>query len=152
MGEHVLREMQSVGNSPHALVGDLNALRRADYSHQEWAAVEEKAAANGWVPPVDASCLSLLHRHGYTDAFRQVRAVSTEPDAPLPSHSPGISVKFTAHVGAPMYRIDYVFLSQTVVQSGLLLSSVHVESEASGSDHFPLVVDLTYGPGLRAAL
>ncbi|CAE8715685.1 unnamed protein product [Polarella glacialis] len=134
---HILEEMQSLP-SPHILVGDLNALFADDYSPAEWAAVEQKAVENGWSLPCDAACLRLLLQKGYVDAFRQSSGGASE--GPLPS---GLQ-KFTAHTSRPMYRIDYALLSPSALEAGLHVESSFVDLSASGSDHFPLVVDVSW--------
>lgn len=147
---HALGEMRSDG-IPHLLVGDLNALDANDYSATEWAALEQKAAESGWVSPSDATCVRLLLREGYVDAFR----ARTSVDGPLPVGS----AKFTAHTTRPMYRIDYALLSPAALASGLRVRGAFVETAAEGSDHFPLVVDFDWEgaedarlPGLSSKL
>lgn len=122
---HVLREASSFGGNPHIIVGDLNALLRDDYSAAEWASAEAKAVRNGWVPPCDARSIRLLLDAGYIDA------------------TPGAG-QFTAHVSEPMYRIDYALLSRCATAAGLQVASSFVDTSATGSDHFPLVVDLEW--------
>lgn len=139
---HALGELRETHQgTPHLLAGDLNALHGGDYSPAEWAEVESKAAANGWVAPVDASCLRLLIDNGYVDAFRAACGASHVGEIP-----PGVA-KFTAHAERPMYRIDYVFLSPSAVDAGLHPVGAYVDTSAMGSDHFPLVVDLAWGSG-----
>ena len=40
-------------DAPCALLGDLNALCKSDYSSEHWAGLEKLNAARGWNPPVD---------------------------------------------------------------------------------------------------
>jgi len=122
---HILREASSFGPGPHAIVGDFNALLRHDYSESEWAAAEAKASRNGWVLPCDARSLQLLVDKGYVDA------------------TPGRG-QFTAHVSEPMYRIDYALLSPCAAAAGFRVASSFVDTSATGSDHFPLVVDFEW--------
>ena len=63
---HILSEMEKLGPArPHMLLGDLNALRRADYGEREWEEILEKASKSGWSAPRDAECLDLLENRGF---------------------------------------------------------------------------------------
>mmetsp|Transcript_53329 Transcript_53329/g.98611 ORF Transcript_53329/g.98611 Transcript_53329/m.98611 type:complete len:360 (-) Transcript_53329:36-1115(-) len=130
------REKQA---EPHVLVGDLNALRVDDYTPTEWAALERKAITSGWAPPVDAGCLQMLQKEGYVDAFEQ--ACSARGEASLQHCA---AAKFTAHIDAPMYRIDYIMISPEAQQAGVRVQDAFIDETAAGSDHFPLVVDLVW--------
>lgn len=138
---HVIREMRELSGAPHLLLGDLNALCAEDYTEEEWAALLDRAARSGWAPPSDAECVRMLLREGYVDAFR---AAQVGDGRPLEAGA----AKFTAHVGQPMYRIDYAFISGGAAGAGFRLLDAAVDGSANGSDHFPLVVDLEFaGPG-----
>merc|ERR1712176_1182752 len=64
---HVLEVLGNKRNRS-MLVGDLNALTRSDYADEEWATLEERAAANGWSGPA-SGCLKQLRAAGFIDAF-----------------------------------------------------------------------------------
>jgi len=136
---HVLREMRELGGTPHMLVGDLNALCLEDYNETEWASIVDKAARNGWNHPQDAECVRMLMREGYADAFRVAHACH-EGDIVMAQST---KHKFTAHAGHPMYRIDYALLNTEAHANGIAVSNAFVDERSSGSDHLPLVVDLS---------
>eukprot|EP00931_Biecheleriopsis_adriatica_P078799 TRINITY_DN52214_c0_g1_i1.p1 TRINITY_DN52214_c0_g1~~TRINITY_DN52214_c0_g1_i1.p1 ORF type:complete len:389 (+),score=49.72 TRINITY_DN52214_c0_g1_i1:131-1168(+) len=136
---HALDEMRTLP-SPHILAGDLNALLTDDYSATEWASVEQKAFDNGWKMPSDATCVRFLLGKGYVDAFR---LANENGKLPLPAN------KFTAHTTRPMYRIDYALLSPCALRAGITVERAFVDTSANGSDHFPLVVDLSWGDSSR---
>jgi len=134
---HALSEMKALGR-PHVLVGDLNALDRNDYSPAEWNAIERKAAESSWSAPSDAACVRLLLREGYVDAFRHSLGVGFNGSLPQDT------MKFTAHTSRPMYRIDYALVSPCALAAGLSVVGAFVDAAATGSDHFPLVVDMVW--------
>jgi len=130
--EHVL-EVVGPNASRTLVIGDLNALTRSDYINAEWAALEDRATANRWSLPT-SGCLDLLSRAGFIDAFSDCRTsgpLSTRPNA---SEDP----IFTAHVGHPLYRIDYCFASSA---SGLKPTEAVVHRDIELSDHFPVSFD-----------
>ena len=51
------------------------------------------------------------------------------------------STDFTAHVGSPMYRIDYVYSRGLMVQHSVVNQNIKV------SDHYPVVVDFLLNGG-----
>ncbi|CAK0899478.1 unnamed protein product [Prorocentrum cordatum] len=114
----------------------MNARNRT--MHREWTSERwQEAAQSGWALPSDAECVRMLLREGYVDAFR----------AAHPGDGRALeagAAKFTAHVGHPMYRIDYAFISRGAAGAGLRLLGAAVDGSAVGSDHFPLVVDLEW--------
>lgn len=129
---HVL---EALGTNSHRslLIGDLNALSRSDYSADEWRTLEERAVANGWVGPA-SGCLDKLHSSGFVDAFAASRgcgALSDRPDS-------GADPIFSAHVGHPLYRIDYCFVAAA---SGLTPLAAAVHTSVQLSDHFPVTFD-----------
>jgi len=115
---------------PVAILGDLNALTRSDYSDVEWESIEAVNNANGWSRPRHG-CLSLLHAAGYKDAW----VLSSD------CSSNGEAKGWTAHVHDPRYRIDYGFLGPQLLQQ-MDLVACRVVEEMTGSDHFPLLFDL----------
>jgi endonuclease/exonuclease/phosphatase family metal-dependent hydrolase len=98
------------------LVGDMNALRRNDYSDEEW----EKLAAHDRLRKValETGAVDAIERTGFRDSFEGL--------GPTPS--------CTTWSGR---RIDYVFLK---TPNWRVLQSFVVHSAAS--DHIPVVVDL----------
>jgi len=112
----------------------MNALTRSDYTGEEWVALEARAASHGWAPPCPASCLQRLEAAGFADAFAASRG------GPLAASGDDI---FTAHVGEPMYRIDYCFTSRG---SGLVPTRAQVLADVHLSDHFPVAWDFTLAP------
>ena len=125
-------------SQPTLLLGDLNALRKDDYSQQHWARLEARNRARDWAAPADddappQGCLRLLAERGLSDLYRQrhTRQPMDEND-------------FTAHVDEPLYRIDTVH-ADAVCQHTFSVHDAWVDREAVvGSDHFPLVVDLVW--------
>jgi len=128
------------------LIGDLNALSRSDYTADEWGVLEDRAASQQWAPPTPARCLEGLTSAGFADAFvasRGLGALSERPkNGGQMASSPDDSI-FTAHVGHPLYRIDYCFFS---TDSGLSPLSASVRSDVHLSDHFPVVFDFRVPP------
>ena len=128
------------------VVGDLNALRKDDYTLDEWGAHARHNAAKGWAAPVDDAqsglSLAMLEEAGFVDA---VFAAATEPGAgPGSSRRTWRTPPWTAHTKAfdgPRYRIDYVFLSASATGRSLAPLSAHVDAEHDASDHQPVIVD-----------
>eukprot|EP01062_Namystynia_karyoxenos_P038246 TRINITY_DN27767_c0_g1_i1.p1 TRINITY_DN27767_c0_g1~~TRINITY_DN27767_c0_g1_i1.p1 ORF type:complete len:305 (+),score=69.86 TRINITY_DN27767_c0_g1_i1:149-1063(+) len=117
------------------LLGDLNALQRADYSEAEWDALESRARNRGWAPPRHG-CLRTLEEAGMVDCFAAARGGAGEVSRVSPPE------RMTAHVGEPLYRIDYCWAGRELL-SRFSLAGARVATECSGSDHYPLVTDLT---------
>lgn len=147
--DHIL---EALGPNRHRslLVGDLNALSRSDYTAEEWGALEARAASQQWAPPTPAHCLDSLSAAGFTDAFVACRGrgpLNRRPQngggAPAPAPDDDPSPIFTAHVGHPLYRIDYCFFS---TEMGLAPLAANVRSEILLSDHFPVVFDFRAPP------
>lgn len=115
------------------VVGDLNALHRSDYTEEEWAVLEQRAKTNKWSAPT-SGCLDLLRAAGFTDAFATSRGLG-----PLSARAQASSDPiFSAHVGHPLYRIDYCFVSGS---SGLRPRDSRVHTDIELSDHFPVSFD-----------
>jgi endonuclease/exonuclease/phosphatase family metal-dependent hydrolase len=102
------------------LAGDLNALKQADYSKLQWKILEDRARENDWSMPTDCIALNKLCDVGLQDSF--ITGTITESE-------------FTAHVGSPMYRIDYVY------SRGLHVVKSFVDQSVKVSDHYPVIVD-----------
>jgi len=135
--EHLL-EALGPNRERAIVVGDLNALDRDDYSQEEWTTLEERATANRWSGPV-SGCLERLRKAGFLDSFVSSRgggALSSRSDA-------GDNPIFSAHVGHPLYRIDYCFVSAA---SGLDPVASQVHADINLSDHFPVSFDFLIAP------
>ena len=99
------------------LLGDLNALVREDYDDAAWAALEARHAAKGWSAPTHG-CLAALK--GWAD----LGCASAQP---------------SAHVGEPLYRIDYAFGGPA---APIASCESRVAHEVAMSDHYPVVFDV----------
>ena len=122
--EHVVRAMQREDDEAQPcasiVLGDLNALTRADYSDARWAELEARARANAWQLPTAGDDLDVLRAAGFRDA--------AAPE----------SVAMTSRTSG--CRIDYAFLrgEAFVVRS-------FVAADVAASDHWPVVTDLAFG-------
>ncbi len=98
------------------LAGDMNALRRADYSETEWHKLETHDALRK--VKLDTSAVDLLEKDGFSDSFKGL----------------GEPPSCTTWSGR---RIDYVFLKapQWKVSQSFVIHS-------AASDHTPVVADL----------
>ena len=143
---HVISTLRAQPRGEHTqtlLLGDLNALSRADYAPAEWAQHEAHNAAKGWGAPHDDDApdgaLRLLADEDFVDcaALLARRPQGAWPAAP-----------WTAHVrvpGGPRYRIDYAWLHSPRGGNAprLVPTACRVEMDCGGaSDHQPLVLDL----------
>ncbi|CAE7558716.1 unnamed protein product [Symbiodinium necroappetens] len=110
---------------PHLLVGDLNAMKRSDYTDQEWAGLEERNALKGWAPPENSQALLALEREGYRDLGDSLHQRSrwTKKEGP-----------------GPPIRIDYIYASKHFSDVGS--SKLCPDLFTPGSDHLPLVADI----------
>ena len=106
---------------PHLLVGDLNAMKRSDYSNKEWKALETRNSKNSWSPPEDSKTLKALETAGYRDLEPQKGA------------------KWTLRASPPA-RIDYIYASEDFQDIGTFNASF--VASAVGSDHLPMVLDV----------
>jgi endonuclease/exonuclease/phosphatase family metal-dependent hydrolase len=131
---HALDELAGLGR-PLLLCGDLNALSRADYSDEHWAGLERRHAARGWAAPRDDDCLHMLRDRGFLDAFLHGRR----------AEQPHL---YTAHVGEPIYRIDYCWADALFLRS-FAVRGAWVNVDAAHSDHYPLIAEFEPQP-LRA--
>ncbi len=112
--EQVLAKVRPLANV--VLAGDMNALRRKDYSAEEW----EKLAAHDALRKValETGAIDAIEKAGFRDSFEGV----------------GATPACTTWSGR---RIDYVFLK---TPNWKVVRSFVVHSAAS--DHIPVVVDL----------
>ena len=129
------------------LLGDLNALSRADYTPEQWQLHEAHNAAKGWSPPHDDAAadgaLGMLMAAGFVDCAASLSQRRLQTSSRAWAADP-----WTAHVrvpNGPPYRIDYVWMRtpQPAGERVLVTRASHVEMECgAASDHQPLVVDL----------
>jgi endonuclease/exonuclease/phosphatase family metal-dependent hydrolase len=80
-----------------------------------------------------------------TDAFAAAQSFSSSSDFSTARNqrladrpSPKVTPIMTAHVGNPMVRIDYCFVSQAIASA----KGAFVDESMTDSDHFPVVFDL----------
>lgn len=140
------------GGLPHLLVGDLNAMKRADYTVDEWSALQERNVQRGWAPLEDSRALIALEASGYSDLLFEslassAGAASGAVGAPA---APSLAGRFTAPRQPPV-RIDFAYasrdwrdhlsLSRESGGHGPEGATAWVDASAEGSDHLPLVVD-----------
>lgn len=139
------------------LLGDMNALRRTDYSSTEWAAHVAYNSGNGWKPPSDSeepnNSLGLLFGAGFRDCVRTAMGVSPPQVRGGDEHVRWTAPPWTAHVhtaGAPRYRIDYIFarsptpklaFGQPVLKCVRAQTLNTTDDGGASSDHCPVVAD-----------
>lgn len=118
------------------LLGDLNALRRADYAPRRWQSIADERARNRWEEPRDDLARRLDER-GWVDLVRL--GVAGSPvcyyeslGTPLPPQ-----LASTCRFGT---RVDYVLASPTLAAE-VRVMDVSVPA-ADVSDHRPVVVHL----------
>ena len=138
------------------LLGDLNALRRSDYPEAAWSRLEQRNRNKGWAPPADSAgsggALDVLHQSGFRDlALDQYPAVMTSvshclhDDCTLHEDSCFTKTPVKTPPNPPAcQRIDYAFSSPSLAKR-ITDCRVSVDAHSNGSDHYPLVVDLTLG-------
>lgn len=141
--QHILQSLGARPTQTTLLLGDLNALSRADYTDDEWGAHTAHNAAKGWAGPHDdasppGSALHLLASASFVDCAALVahRPYAAWPAPPWTAH---------ARVAGPRYRIDYVWLRNPEAAGGgrrLVPLSSEVEPTADASDHQPLLVEV----------
>ncbi|CAE7204324.1 unnamed protein product [Symbiodinium sp. CCMP2456] len=121
---------------PHLLVGDLNAMKRSDYTDQEWAGLEQRNALKGWAPPENSQALLALEREGYSDLGDSIHQLSPSEAAAASERS-----RWTKKEGpGPPIRIDYIYASKHFSDIGEAKAAF--VAAATGSDHLPLVADI----------
>eukprot|EP00927_Polykrikos_kofoidii_P034106 TRINITY_DN28937_c0_g1_i1.p1 TRINITY_DN28937_c0_g1~~TRINITY_DN28937_c0_g1_i1.p1 ORF type:complete len:388 (+),score=58.52 TRINITY_DN28937_c0_g1_i1:98-1261(+) len=131
---HILEALEPIRQRA-LIVGDMNALNLRDYTAEEWAALEARHASKDWSAPATGS-LELLEAAGFLDAFVESRGGGPLSQRTSPANDP----IFSAHVGHPIYRIDYCFVASDL---GALSTSAAVQMGFPPiSDHFPVTFDL----------
>jgi len=136
---------------PHLVVGDLNAIKRSDYSPKEWQDIVYRNSANGWDSPADSDSLQTLENAGYQDLHQRTLAGMGSALATVPSE-----YKLTAPAERPNVRIDYAYMSPSLCSAledvargssspgepSSFPAKAFVDRGAIGSDHFPLCIEL----------
>jgi endonuclease/exonuclease/phosphatase family metal-dependent hydrolase len=112
---------------PHALVGDLNALRRDDTLGAPPPGVVPRGDA---LPGAARDVLEPLAEAGYLDCFR---ALGDEPG-------------FTYPAEAPWLRLDYVFASPELAPTLRGAGVVATPDSARASDHLPVWAEFALIP------
>ena len=112
---------------PHALAGDLNALRRDDSVGAPPPGVVPRGDA---LPGAPRDVLEPLAAAGYVDCFR---AVSDEPGFTYPAESPWL-------------RLDYVFASPELAPRLQGAGVVATGESARASDHLPVWAEFALIP------
>lgn len=143
-----LSEMLKYANAvgEHIMCGDFNAFQRSDCTEEQWQMILDDASSKNWTPPPETNgACELVSKMGYRDAFYMSDNHTSGCIAPelaiesaaCDTEKPGP----TCWVVKPLLRIDYVFLSQG-------LDDVRVSQYQrlldSGSDHYPIAIDLTF--------
>ena len=129
------------------LLGDLNAMTRTDYTEEEWQVLEERNKESNWSPPA-TGCLDALTSAGFTDVFAAAAGVARLAERGVDQDGTRPPI-FSAHVGHPLYRIDYLFQGDGL--AGVLApAAAHVAVDMALSDHFPVVFDLMHKPPLAS--
>lgn len=152
--QHLLHTLNGRGDGGAALViGDLNALRRADYTDDEWAWHHGYNDEKHWGAPVDEAdeggVLALLAAARFVDAYAVLEHERRiEHDRRIGESRPSWrGPPWTAHVrdeARPPCRIDYVHSRPPSAPGGrrLVPLAAAVESNCGeASDHQPLVLD-----------
>lgn len=116
------------------LLGDLNAMKRSDYSEAEWRKLEDHHTEMSWSPP-SFGALSKLESSGWVDCFETSFVQQSRELREMPNVE-----KCTAHVGDPMYRIDHVFANTAYLQAFKVVNAF-VFTKCTASDHFPVCID-----------
>jgi len=111
----------------HLLLGDLNTMRKKDYSQQHWDKIVTLRKERKWIeddsPEPLEQVIPFLEHKEYKDCWLEV----------------GKGEFFTAWTHNPLMRIDYIFCSKYFRHS--LLSCQRMDS-VTQSDHFPLLVEM----------
>jgi endonuclease/exonuclease/phosphatase family metal-dependent hydrolase len=120
----ILATMRALGEAPHLLVGDFNALRAADEVGEPPPGVDRRGEA---VPGQPRVVLEPLVAEGYVDCYRAL-------------HREKAGYTYTAD--RPWLRIDYAFASPSAAVRLCGCDVVSGAVAATASDHLPLRVEL----------
>jgi exodeoxyribonuclease III len=120
----ILAILQTRGDQPHMLVGDLNTVHPADEPNlPEYLATLRERGEQAPHPQFPRQVIPFLLNAGYVDCYRALHPTT-----------PG----YTAHTDHPALRIDYIFASPSLARH-LHACDVVTEGEAKiASDHFPV--------------
>lgn len=115
-------EMQRLLNIPkpqsHLILGDLNALKRSDYTTAEWESITQTRKASQWEPPKVELIETIERVGGYIDLLS-----TSSPVTP--------TSRFNT-------RVDYIFATPDIVCA----SASVIENQLNESDHKPVVVQI----------
>jgi endonuclease/exonuclease/phosphatase family metal-dependent hydrolase len=121
----ILDAMRRLGDRPHLLVGDLNALGPVDPVGEPPPGVTRRGEAVDGAP---RPAIPLLLARGYRDGYRA-----------LHPESPG----YTYPADAPWLRLDYIFLSPSLAGRLAGCDVVAGPEAARASDHLPIWAEIT---------
>ena len=137
---HVLQTLAESDDQQCLIMGDLNALGRADYTSEQWIHHECYNRAKGWSAPVDelaaGGTLHMLQENRFVDAFAAMGQRPHWQQPPWSAH--------TRDPERPSYRIDYAWTRAPSSNGGrrLVPLDAFVEFECgAASDHQPIVLD-----------
>jgi exodeoxyribonuclease-3 len=119
----ILGVLGGLGDMPHLLVGDFNALAADDPVGTPPSGVEPRGDA---VPGAARTVLAPLAAAGYVDCYRSLH------------REPG----FTYPADSPWLRLDYAFASPRVAPRVASCDVVSGARAARASDHLPIYVEL----------
>ena len=127
----IITQMQTLGEQPHVLVGDLNSLSPGDpidiEAYLSFAPEEKRAQILEQANPENSrTTIPYLLQAGYLDCYR-----SLHPD----------TIEYTYHTAHPSLRIDYIFASPTLAPHLQACERVKSECTQTASDHFPVYAD-----------
>ena len=129
------------------LVGDFNALRKADYTKGGWEALNAFAESRGWEPRSDRvmGALTSGPEAPFEDACTRILDENPEIDPNTTSTSSDFYT-YSMEVGGRVLklRLDYVLVSGA---SGLSPEFYRVRHDVSLSNHFPIVCSLRSSKG-----
>ncbi|HLI07907.1 MAG TPA: endonuclease/exonuclease/phosphatase family protein [Ktedonobacteraceae bacterium] len=126
----ILDVLHTLGEQPHALVGDFNSLHPTDEANLPLylTTAAEEGEDNLSAEPLPRQVIPLVLEAGYTDCYRALHPAE-----------PG----YTYAAPNPSLRLDYIFASPSL--AGRLLACDRVtDAEAMiASDHLPLWAEFT---------
>jgi endonuclease/exonuclease/phosphatase family metal-dependent hydrolase len=126
--EAILGVVRPLAETPHALVGDFNALDAADAIGMPPPGVVPRGEAVAGTPRL---VLPELMRAGYVDCYRRLH-----PDEP----------GYTYPAPAPWLRLDYVFASPALAERLVACDVVAGADAERASDHLPLAAVFSAEP------
>lgn len=113
---NALLKITALVKTPHVILGDFNALRRSDYTDDEWNTIARVRKESNWeAPRVDVT--STMEQSGYVDVLAMHNGRDIVPTS-----------RFNT-------RVDYIYATKDITS----ISSAVVVSELNKSDHKPVV-------------